>query len=150
MWMKPECLFHITVYLKFLTYHKGVFRTQSNNYDGAFLRKIAYVCKKSSIIDIRLGSKYTPISGRWWIVFVVWLTEEMRFPVDTWCRIGIETTSCVYWVSLILNRTTVRDPHHRESPKRREQVLNSPEPEFRLSWMKMFSSDNDSYAFSMK
>ena len=36
---------------------RGVFRTQSNIYDGAFLRK----SQKSFIVDARLGSKY--ISG---------------------------------------------------------------------------------------
>ena len=37
--------------------------------------------------------------------FVVWLTDEM----------------CL---ALFPARTIVRDPHHRESPTRREQVLN--------------------------
>ena len=36
----------------------------------------------------------------------------------------------------------VRDPHHRESPTRREQGLNLLRTEFRLSWMKLCSSDN--------
>ena len=38
-------------------------------------------------------------------VFVVWLTNERR-------------------LALFLARTIVRDPHHRESPTRREQDLN--------------------------
>ena len=33
--------------------YKGVFRTQSNIYDGAFLR-----LQKGSIVDVRLSSKY--------------------------------------------------------------------------------------------
>ena len=37
--------------------------------------------------------------------FVVWLTEERR-------------------LAILPARTIVRDPHHRESPKRREQDLN--------------------------
>ena len=59
----------------------------------------------------------------WWIVFVVWLTDERRlvlFPA---------------W-------TIVRDPHHRESPTRRQQDMNCAEPEFRLSWIKLCSDDN--------
>ena len=41
----------------------------------------------------------------WWIVFMVWLTDER---------------------SLVLfpGETIARDPHHRESPTRREQGLN--------------------------
>ena len=38
--------------------------------------------------------------------------------------------------------TIVRDPHHRESPTRREQGLNLRRTEFRFSWMKLCSSDN--------
>ena len=41
----------------------------------------------------------------WWIVFVVWLTDERRF-------------------ALFPAGTIVRDPHHCESPTRREQDLN--------------------------
>ena len=41
----------------------------------------------------------------WWIVSVVWLTDERRF-------------------ALFPARTIVRDPHIRESPTRREQDLN--------------------------
>ena len=39
------------------------------------------------------------------IVFVLWLTDERR-------------------LALFPAGTTVRDPHHRESPTRREQDLN--------------------------
>ena len=38
-------------------------------------------------------------------VFVIWLTDEKR-------------------LALFPAGTNVRDPHHRESPTRREQVLN--------------------------
>ena len=38
--------------------------------------------------------------------------------------------------------TIVRDPHHRESPTRREQGLSLRRTEFRFSWMKLCSSDN--------
>ena len=41
----------------------------------------------------------------WWIVFVVWLTDERR-------------------LALFPARTIVRDPHHHESPTRRELGLN--------------------------
>ena len=41
----------------------------------------------------------------WWIVFVVWLTYERG-------------------LALFPAGTIVRDPHHRESPTRREQDLN--------------------------
>ena len=41
----------------------------------------------------------------WWIVFVVWLTDERR-------------------LALFSAGTIVRDPHHRESPTRREQGLS--------------------------
>ena len=41
----------------------------------------------------------------WWIVFVVWLTNERR-------------------LGLFPAATSVRDRHHCESPTRREQVLN--------------------------
>ena len=41
----------------------------------------------------------------WWIVFVVWLTDESH-------------------LTLFPAGTIVRDPHHRESPTRREQDLN--------------------------
>ena len=41
----------------------------------------------------------------WWIVFVVWLTDVRR-------------------LTLFPAGTTVRDPHHRESPTRRKQGLN--------------------------
>ena len=57
------------------------------------------------------------------MVFVVWLTKERR-------------------LALFPARTIVRDPHHRETPTRREQGLNCTEPEFSLSWMKLCSSDN--------
>ena len=40
----------------------------------------------------------------WWIVFVVWLTDEWR-------------------LALFPAGTIVRDPHHRESPTRREHGL---------------------------
>ena len=41
----------------------------------------------------------------WWIVFVVWLTDERR-------------------LVLFSAGTIVRDPHHRESPTRGKQELN--------------------------
>ena len=41
----------------------------------------------------------------WWIVFVVWLTDERR-------------------LALFSAGTIARDPHHRESPARREHGLN--------------------------
>ena len=44
----------------------------------------------------------------WWIVFVVWLTDERR-------------------LALFSAGPIVRDPHHRESPTRREQGLNLPQ-----------------------
>ena len=56
----------------------------------------------------------------WWIVFVVWLTDEWRsalFPVGT----------------------IVREPHHRESLTRREQGLSMRRS---LSCMELCSSDN--------
>ena len=59
----------------------------------------------------------------WWIVFTVSLTDERR-------------------LALFPAGTIVRDPHHRESPTRREQGLNLLRTEFRLSWMKLCSSDN--------
>ena len=43
--------------------------------------------------------------------FVVWLTEERR-------------------LAILTARTIVRDPHHRESPKRHEQDLN-----LRRTWL---------------
>ena len=57
----------------------------------------------------------------WWLLFVVWLTDERR-------------------LALFPSVTTVRDPHHRESPTR--LVWTCAEPEFSLSWMKLCSSDN--------
>ena len=54
---------------------------------------------------------------------MVWLTDERR-------------------LALFPARTIVRDPHHRESPARREQGLNLRKPEFRPSWMKLYSSDH--------
>ena len=57
------------------------------------------------------------------IVFVVWLTDERR-------------------LDSFLTGTIVRDPRHRENPTRREQDLTCAEPEFRLRWMKLCSSDN--------
>ena len=60
----------------------------------------------------------------WWIVFVLWLTDERR-------------------LALFPAGTTARDPDHRESLTRREQGLRTcAEPEFRLSWVKLCSSDN--------
>ena len=59
----------------------------------------------------------------WWIAFVVWLTYEKRlvlFPAGT----------------------IARDPHRRESPTRRKQDLSCAEPELRISWIKLCSSDN--------
>ena len=41
----------------------------------------------------------------WWIVFMIWLTDERR-------------------LTLFPAGTIVRDPHHRESPTHREQDLN--------------------------
>ena len=38
--------------------------------------------------------------------------------------------------------TTVRDPHHHESATRLEQDWTFAEPEFKLYWMKLCSSDN--------
>ena len=60
--------------------------------------------------------------GWWWIAFVVWLTDQKR-------------------LALFPAGTIVRDPHYRESPTHREQGLNLAEPEFRLSGMKLWSSD---------
>ena len=59
----------------------------------------------------------------WWIVFVVWLTDER----------------CL---ALFPAWTVFRDPHHLESLTLREQDLNCVEPEFKLCWMKLCSSDN--------
>ena len=59
----------------------------------------------------------------WWIVFMVWLSDERHlalFPVGT----------------------IVRDPHHRESPTRREQGLNLQRTWIQACWMKLCSSDN--------
>ena len=58
-----------------------------------------------------------------WIVFVVWLTNERRR-------------------ALFPGETIVRDPHHHESPTRRQQGLNLRRTWARLSWMKLWSSDN--------
>ena len=60
----------------------------------------------------------------WWIVFVVWLTDKRRlvlFPAGT----------------------IARDPHRRESPTRRKQDFSCAEPELRISWIKLCSSDSD-------
>ena len=54
---------------------------------------------------------------------VVWLTDERR-------------------LALFPAGTTVRDPHHRESPTRREQGLNLRKTEFRVSSMRLCSIDN--------
>ena len=43
---------------------------------------------------------------------------------------------------LFPDNTTVRDPHHRESPIYREEQDLSAEPEFRLCWMKLCNSGN--------
>ena len=62
----------------------------------------------------------------WWIVLVVWLTDERH-------------------LALFPAGTIVRDPHHRESPTRREQDLNLRRTLvewMRLSWMKLCSSEN--------
>ena len=59
----------------------------------------------------------------WWIVFVVWLTDERL-------------------LSLFPARTIVRDPHHREYPTCCEQDWTCAEPGFRLCCMKLCSSDN--------
>ena len=53
--------------------------------------------------------------------FVVWLTDEMR-------------------LALFPAGTIVRDPHHRVAAASR--VWTYAEPEFRLRWMKLCSSDN--------
>ena len=53
----------------------------------------------------------------WWIVFVVWMTNERR-------------------LAIFPAGTIVRDLHHFESP-----TWTCPEPEFRLCWMKLCSSD---------
>ena len=61
-----------------------------------------------------------------WIVFVVWLTDERR-------------------LALSPAGTIVRDPHHRESLSSRyalSRVWTCAEPEFRVSWIKLCSSDN--------
>ena len=57
----------------------------------------------------------------WWIVFAVWLTDERRS-------------------ALFPSGTIVRLPRHLESPTLCEQDLT--EPELRLCWMKLCSSDN--------
>ena len=59
----------------------------------------------------------------WWIVLVVWLTDERR-------------------LALFPAGTTVRDPRHRESPTRACRIWACAEPEFRLRWVKLCSSDN--------
>ena len=62
----------------------------------------------------------TVLIMNWWIVFVVWLTDERR-------------------LALSPAGTIVRDPHHRESASK---VWTCAESEFSLSWMKLCSSDN--------
>ena len=59
----------------------------------------------------------------WWIVFAEWLTDERH-------------------LALLPAETIVRDSHHRKSRKLRKQDLNRTEPEFRVHWIKMCSSDN--------
>ena len=53
----------------------------------------------------------------WWIVFVVWLTEEKR-------------------LALFPAGTTIKDPHHRKSPTRRKQDLN-----LRRTWVHAFLNE---------
>ena len=57
---------------------------------------------------------YLYIYLNWWIVFVVWLTDESR-------------------LALFPAGSIVRDPHHRESLTHRQQVWTCAESEFRLS-----------------
>ena len=59
----------------------------------------------------------------WWIVFVVWLTGIRR-------------------LTLFPAGNIVRNPHHPESLSRRKQDLNLPKPDFKLHWIKLYSSDN--------
>ena len=49
-------------------FYRGVFRTQSNIYDRVFMIRqkftvnaVYYFCKKSFIVDVQLGSKYTSV-----------------------------------------------------------------------------------------
>ena len=53
----------------------------------------------------RYLSRFRLMRWWWWIVFVVWLTDERL-------------------LTLFPAGVIVRDPHHRESPTRREQGLN--------------------------
>ena len=55
--------------------------------------------------------------------FKVWLTDKMHS-------------------TLLPARTIVRDSHHRESLTRRKQGFNLCRTRVRLSWMKLYSSDN--------
>ena len=59
----------------------------------------------------------------WWIVFVVWLTDERGL------------ASFPAW-------TIVRDPHHNDLQHIVSRIWTRTEPEFRLYWMKLCSSDN--------
>ena len=61
-------------------------------------------------VSLRIQSKRA--KNWWWIVLVVWLTDERR-------------------LALFPTGTTVTDPHHRESPTRCEQHLN-----LRRTWVK--------------
>ena len=54
----------------------------------------------------------------WWIAFMVWLTDESR-------------------LALFPAGAIVRDPHHRESPTRREQDLS-----LRRTWVQALLNED--------
>ena len=63
-----------------------------------------------NLISIHYSSSHKKLVN-WWVVFMLWLTDERR-------------------LTLIPAGTIVRDPHHHESPTHREQDLN-----LRKTWL---------------
>ena len=75
-------------------------------------RKRGTIC----IVFLHLIVKWSKLDGlNWLIVFVVWLTDEKR-------------------LALFPFGTIVRDPHHRESPKSREQDLSVKLQALKCKW----------------
>ena len=64
----------------------------------------------NKICSIHYSSSHKKLVN-WWVVFMLWLTDERR-------------------LTLIPAGTIVRDPHHHESPTHREQDLN-----LRKTWL---------------
>ena len=82
---------------------------------------------KNNIIDKLFDCNFLSITNErwWWIVFVVWLTEERRLALLPSSAMDPD-----------------RDPDHWNLQHAPSSIWTCAEPEFRLHWIKLYSYDN--------